>query len=504
MDTAGGAAFPAAAQVDPASVSLLGHDLRAAVSDVIGGLRLIDQSGLDGNTRLQLERVRAAGEVLARLLEQELSLLQGEPAFVASGNVHLSRLLNDLQVRWAGRAQEKGLGFRIAVAPDVPQILSLDRIALERVMSNILSNAVKFTDSGEVRFTVDLTHDGTLRFRVEDDGPGYSDLALSTLYLVGTRQDGRGKPGLGLGMRITRDMIDRLGGLIDVCNSPGAGAAITITLPAASWTPAQPAAVDMSALPDLSKIRVLLADDSLTNQAVIGNMLASLGAEFEVASDGMEAMHWLDRERFDLALLDIEMPRLSGLEVLQAIRAKGGDQARMPVLAITAYVLRANREAIYQAGATGILAKPVLSIDAFGRAIQRAIGRGPDLHETAANAAASFDQSRFDSLMAIAGPVSALELLNRLQTDLRQVERGLVAGLAEPDLAMVRGQTHVLIALAGAVGDVALQHLAESTNHAAHQNDPALVQTLGAGALHHLDRLIHFISSELAARQQTT
>ena len=201
------------------------------------------------------------------------------------------------------------------------------------------------------------------------------------------------------------------------------------------------------------------------------------------------------------------MPRLSGLEVLRLVRAQPNPSAQIPIVAITAYVLRANREAIYAAGADGILAKPVQSIDAFGLAIRRALGRNaPPLPETTVQAAGSdepdLDRGRFDHLITIAGPVAARELLTRLETDLRQVERGLVAAFAGPDLAVIRGQTHVLIALAGAVGATSLQILAEALNEAAHQADTERLARLSGRALTLLDRLIHFITNELAQRQK--
>lgn len=504
------------ARVDPARVSLLGHDLRAAVSDVIGGLRLIDHAKLDPRISLQLERVRAAGEVLARLLEQELALLQDEAtlATVQPENVHISRLLADLKARWSGRALEKGLSFDMAVGATVPQVVKFDRTALDRAVSNILSNAIKYTDHGAIRFSIDLLADGSLQFVVEDEGPGFSQAALQSLFTLGERLVGHGKPGLGLGLRISKEMTDRLGGEIWVenrvdpaDNARRSGARISIRLPAQAWEPVQGDHIAKSKLPDLSDVRVLLADDSLTNQAVIGAMLSAMGAEYEVAGDGVEAMNLLDQQRFDLVLLDIEMPRLSGLEVLRLIRAQPNLSAQIPIVAITAYVLRANREAIYAAGADGILAKPVQSIDAFGQAIRRALGRNaPYQPEASASGidGPDLERGRFDHLITIAGPVAARELLTRLETDLRRVERGLVAAFAGPDLAEIRGQTHVLIALAGAVGAASLQSLAEALNEAAHQADTARLAAMSARALTLLDRLIHFISNELALRQQPT
>lgn len=503
-------------RIDPARVSLLGHDLRAAVSDVIGGLRLIDHSTLAPQTSLQLERVRAAGEVLARLLEQELTLLHDEATFpnIQPENVHIIRLLQDLKARWSGRALEKGLHFEMTVGATVPQVMTFDRTALDRALSNILSNAIKYTDQGSIRFSITRMQDNSLQFVVEDEGPGFSQTALRSLFTLGERVDGHGKPGLGLGLRISKEMTDRLGGEIWVENrvdpadgTRRSGARISIKLPAHAWEPLQGDRAANPKLPDLSDVRVLLADDSPTNQAVIGAMLSAMGAEYEVAGDGVEAMNLLDQQRFDLVLLDIEMPRLSGLEVLRLVRAQPNPSAQIPMLAITAYVLRANREAIYAAGADGILAKPVLCIETFGLAIRRALSRNalaspqtqapePDM------TGPELDRQRFDHLITIAGPVAAMELLTRLETDLRRVERGLVAAFAGPNLAEVRGQTHVLIALAGAVGATSLQTMAEALNDYAQQADVTRLSGLSAGALTRLDRLIHFISTELAQRQQ--
>jgi len=195
----------AIASVDPARMSLLGHDLRSAVSDIIGGLRLVDQSALDDATRLQLERIRASGEALARLLEETLAHILGEDDFAAThpANLQMTRFLYDLEMRWSGRAQEKGLRFDLRVAPDVPQVLALDRVALERVLSNVLSNAVKYTDQGTVAMDVALSAGGALQMIVRDEGPGFSDAALARLFEYRGRPDDTGKPGQGLGMHIS-------------------------------------------------------------------------------------------------------------------------------------------------------------------------------------------------------------------------------------------------------------------------------------------------------------
>ncbi|MCC7348878.1 MAG: response regulator [Variibacter sp.] len=259
----------------------------------------------------------------------------------------------------------------------------------------------------------------------------------------------------------------------------------------------------MAELPDLSRTKVLVAEDNATNQTIISHMLARMGAQVEIAGDGVEALHWLERETFDLALIDIEMPRMNGIEVIRTLRANRHLHSNMPVIAITAYVLRANRDAIYAAGADAILAKPLAGLDTFGLAIASALARaggGEAAVAPVAGADGGFDRRTFDHLIAIAGPEAAQELLERLRADLDKCAHGLAAGLSRTDLAAVRAETHVLIALAGAVGETRLQCLAQTLNTAAHRHDGAALDRHGDDALAQLDALIRFVARERAGR----
>lgn len=491
---------------DDGRMILLGHDLRAAVSDIIGGLRLIDPEGLADAARLQLERVRAASETLARLLEESLSLLLGEDEFAAThpASLQMTRFLYDLEMRWSGRAREKGLGFRLRRGDNVPETLALDRTAFERILSNILSNAVKYTDRGEVVMEVERAGSGALRISVVDQGPGFSAEALARLFEFRGRPDDSGKPGQGLGMHISHRLSGRLGGIITVENRPGGGARVTLDLPPEAWTLAEAeTAPGEVPLPDLAGLRVLVAEDNETNQTILAHMLTRLGASHAIAPDGLAALELLDHGVFDLALIDIEMPKLNGLEVIRHLRREGGRSATLPVIAITAYVLRANRDAIYAAGADAILAKPFPAIENFGQAILDVLARtepAGDTRPAASDDLAEFDRASFDQLMAVAGPEGARELLDRLHEDLRRSERGLLGGLSNGDAAVIRAETHVLIALAGAVGAARLHALARALNGAAHRNEADEFSRFGTPALEQLDRLITFVGEAKAAR----
>jgi CheY-like chemotaxis protein len=492
---------PGSGSEQSARLALLGHDLRAAVSDIIGGLRLVPQASLDPEVQVQLERVRASGEVLARLMEEALAQMLGEDEFAAThpANVQLARLLYDVEMRWSGRAREKGLGFELTVAPDVPAVLTIDRLALERVLANTLSNAMNHSDTGTVRLDVDLAPSGALRMAVSDQGPGFSAAAMARLFEFGGRPDGASKPGQGLGMHITRAMTGRLGGTISVQNRPEGGARVTLELPPECWTMTE-ATADPVALPDLTGLKVLVAEDNATNQLIIGRMLKRLGAYAEFAADGVEAAARLAREDFDLGLVDVEMPRLSGLDVIRGLRAGAGRNRTLPVIAVTAYVLRANRDAIHAAGADAILGKPLAGIETFGSTIARLLDRRRAGAGVGADPRRKPASQSLERLLAAAGPDCARELLDRLCSDLRGAERDLVTGLAQGIAARVRACTHVIAALAGAVGAETLHARASALNLAAGRGEQELFPVLGRETLAGLDRLITHVEGEKLRR----
>ena len=484
---------------DAKRLNLLTHDIRSAVFDVIGGLRQVDYTKVDAETQLQLERIRTSGEVLARLVEDALNIvtdgLPGSESVFA--NLHLHRLLKDVELRWAGRAQELGLTFGLDVAEDVPAVISTDRLGLERILSNLLSNALKYTEAGKVWMSASRVDGDKLCFTVTDNGPGFSEEAIAQLYEFQGRPENTGKPGTGLGLHIAKDIADRMGGTISVENNDQ-GATVTLTLPAKAWNFAASVEGNQS-IPDLSDIRVLVAEDNETNQLIVAQMLQVMGAEYEIAADGVDALNWLERENFDVALIDIDMPLLSGLEVMRHIRAQRPPLRDLPILAVTAFVLRSNRDAIFDAGADRILAKPILSIDAFGQSIAAllfAAGKAPPPLRTAPENV-ELDEDRFRRLLDIAGPAGAKELLTRLHNDLGNVSAHMARAIKELDQVELRGQTHVLISLSGAVGADRLQRQAEALNAAAHRLDESAVLTLGQEADKCLRQLIDRIASEL-------
>ncbi len=435
-----------------ARMALLDHDLRAAVADLMGGLRLIPDDGLGPEARLQLDRARASGAALARLMEDRLAP-DGAPSELALGAA-----LGDIEARWQGHARERALAFRLVAAGDLPGTVALDHLALDRILSNILSNAVKYTDRGLVQLMVSRSAAGHLRFEVTDEGPGFSPEALARLFEFGGRPAGSAQPGTGLGLHIAHDLTDRLGGSLTVANRAGGGSSVVLDLPPMAF---QAAGAVAGPLPRLDRLRILVADDSATQRALLAAMLGQMGAEVSLAADGEAATGWLARADFDLALIDIEMPRLSGIELIRMLRAGAFGRAELPVIAVTAHRRAAEQRRIGAAGADAIMTKPILGPEALAAAVRVALTVD---RPSPASGTPGRPLPGIDRLLTLVSPDSGDSLLTALGADLGRVRRSLARARAAGDLAGLQASTHVAIALTGAIGATAPMALAQRLN----------------------------------------
>ncbi|MEL6126652.1 MAG: response regulator [Pseudomonadota bacterium] len=254
------------------------------------------------------------------------------------------------------------------------------------------------------------------------------------------------------------------------------------------------------ALPDLSHLHILLADDNATNQLVAAQMLEMMGGTVAVASDGAETLQRFSEERFDVLLLDIEMPKMSGLDVLRQIRGMEDGRADVPVIALTAYVMDEHRRRFLELGASGIIAKPLTSVEEFGREVltileDAALGPPGERGPITGNGTLKLDPDVFDALSEAMGPEGIGELKRRVIGDVKDIAEGLESGLASKDDGLIRQKTHILVSVSGIVGAQSLQHLAEQLNAAVHDGQRGRVAELIGQTLAEVGELIEFVES---------
>ncbi|MHA1128450.1 MAG: ATP-binding protein, partial [Alphaproteobacteria bacterium] len=343
-------------------LALLAHDVRSAMFGLLGSLDLIDDAELSIEMRCRLKRARTSGALLNDLLNL---VFANNASQAPSTLLSIPDEIDLLVQRWYDQAESAGIQIDLNVSRSVETMDVIDRTYFHRIFNNLIGNAVKFSQGGSISINV-INRAGNVVITVTDSGPGFSDTALAMLFQFRGRPDDSSQGGSGLGLYISEMLVTEAGGTISVTNAENGGASVTVTFPSKAIVITAPLP-HIEALPDLSHLNILLAEDNVTNQLVVTQMLKSMGAKFQVASDGVEMLAMFEREEFDVVLLDIEMPRKSGLEVLREIRARDDVKSGIPMIALTAYVMPEHREKIVAAGADGVIAKPIAGIAPLGQ-----------------------------------------------------------------------------------------------------------------------------------------
>jgi CheY-like chemotaxis protein len=275
----------------------------------------------------------------------------------------LYELIQDLASLYRLRATEKSLLFHVRLDPQVPQNVLADPTRLRQVLVNLLGNALKFTSTGWIGLDVRATQEEAafvLQFMVADTGVGIPPDVLPQLFTRFMQADSstsRQFGGTGLGLSIVRQLVDLMGGTVDVASTPEKGSRFTVTVPVlAAQEPPQPSAwVDLSTA--AQHARILLAEDNPTNQVVAFGMLRKLGYDdVAIAGDGAQACEMALTGEYDVILMDCQMPEMDGYEATRQLRAAG---FTAPIIAITANAIKGDRERCLEVGMNDYLSKPI-------------------------------------------------------------------------------------------------------------------------------------------------
>jgi CheY-like chemotaxis protein len=314
-----------------------------------------------------VEIIRNSGQSLERLLSDVLDLARVEAGqlTVESAPFNAGDLVRSVAGLARLRADEKSLALRVEIAPELEGWFLGDATRVRQILTNLVSNAVKFTAAGSVTIDAQSTGDGRLQFSVLDTGVGFDGEAKSRLFARFQQADGsitRRFGGSGLGLAISRQLASLMGGELDCESEPGHGSRFWFAAPfeRAAAPLGLDETADAMALSPERVVRVLVADDHATNQTVIRMMLDQFGIDVALVDNGAEAIQALERETFDLVFMDMQMPVMDGLEATRAIRrAERGSGRRTPVVMLSANALPEHIEASRQAGADGHVSKPV-------------------------------------------------------------------------------------------------------------------------------------------------
>lgn len=354
------------------------HELRTPISAILGLAELLGAPDVTEREYRRLgERILQNGRALLKLVDHilDLSRIEAERMDVAQDPLEPAALVREVVDMLEVETKRKALPIHVAVAPDAPQEVRSDAVRLRQILFNVVGNAIKYTEGGRVDVSVSRLRARNRGGRdmavidVGDTGVGIRAEDQERLFQPFARARGPAGPaqGHGLGLALSRRLAQALGGnLVLVSSTPGQGSTFRLTIPASDGaaraeapepaeavTAPRPAALE-DAEP-LAGIKLLVADDHDDLRSALELLLVDAGAKVETAGDGLEALDRATRKRFDLVLLDVEMPGLDGLTVAAQLRDRG---KATPIIAVTAHALREERERCFAAGCSGVVTKP--------------------------------------------------------------------------------------------------------------------------------------------------
>ncbi|WP_089565406.1 aerobic respiration two-component sensor histidine kinase ArcB [Escherichia coli] len=445
-------------------ISTISHELRTPLNGIVGLSRILLDTELTAEQEKYLKTIHVSAVTLGNIFNDIIDMDKMERRKVQLDNqpVDFTSFLADLENLSALQAQQKGLRFNLEPTLPLPHQVITDGTRLRQILWNLISNAVKFTQQGQVTVRVRYDEGDMLHFEVEDSGIGIPqdelDKIFAMYYQVKDSHGGKPATGTGIGLAVSRRLAKNMGGDITVTSEQGKGSTFTLTIHAPSVAEEVDDAFDEDDMP-LPALNVLLVEDIELNVIVARSVLEKLGNSVDVAMTGKAAMEMFKPGEYDLVLLDIQLPDMTGLDISRELTKRYPREDLPPLVALTANVLKDKQEYL-NAGMDDVLSKP-LSVPALTAMIKKFWDTQDDEESTVTTE----ENSKSEALLDIPMLEQYLELVGpKLITDGLAVFEKMMPGyvsvlesnLTAQDKKGIVEEGHKI---KGAAGSVGLRHL---------------------------------------------
>lgn len=445
-------------------ISTISHELRTPLNGIVGLSRILLDTELTAEQEKYLKTIHVSAVTLGNIFNDIIDMDKMERRKVQLDNqpVDFTSFLADLENLSALQAQQKGLRFNLEPTLPLPHQVITDGTRLRQILWNLISNAVKFTQQGQVTVRVRYDEGDMLHFEVEDSGIGIPqdelDKIFAMYYQVKDSHGGKPATGTGIGLAVSRRLAKNMGGDITVTSEQGKGSTFTLTIHAPSVAEEVDDAFDEDDMP-LPALNVLLVEDIELNVIVARSVLEKLGNSVDVAMTGKAALEMFKPGEYDLVLLDIQLPDMTGLDISRELTKRYPREDLPPLVALTANVLKDKQEYL-NAGMDDVLSKP-LSVPALTAMIKKFWDTQDDEESTVtteenSKSEALLDIPMLEQYLELVGPKLITDGLSVFEKMMPGYVSVLESNLTAQDKKGIVEEGHKI---KGAAGSVGLRHL---------------------------------------------